>query len=82
MKLYLIITHEPLSTICENPENIKPTIILFIRSLNIDTFERNLDMLGLRLPPTKYSTVFLIASIFWALAFLYSFFGFLSVVLT
>ena len=35
-------------------------------------------MLGLRLPPTKYSTVFLIASIFGALAFLYSFFGFLS----
>jgi hypothetical protein len=35
-------------------------------------------MLGLRLTPTKYSTVFLIASIFGALAFLYSFFGFLS----
>ena len=35
-------------------------------------------MLGLRLPPTKYSTVFLIASIFGALAFLYSFFGLLS----
>jgi hypothetical protein len=48
------------------------------RSLNIDTFEQNLDMLGLRLPPTKYSTVFLIASIFGALAFLYSFWGLLS----
>ena len=33
LKLYLIITHDPLSTVtfCENPENIKPTIIPFMQ---------------------------------------------------
>ncbi len=33
LKLYLIITHDPLSTVtfCENPKNIKPTIILFMQ---------------------------------------------------
>ena len=54
-----------------------------IISLNIDTFDnnkRNLDMLGPTAPSkaSKYSTVFLIASIFGALAFLYSFLGLLS----
>ena len=33
LKLYLIITHDPLSavTFCENSENIKPTIIPFMQ---------------------------------------------------
>jgi hypothetical protein len=33
LKLYLIITHDPLSTVtfCEISENIKPTVILFMQ---------------------------------------------------
>ena len=58
-------------------QEVKKLII----SLNFETFEPNIDMLaGLRIASKspQLTTVFLIASIFGALAFLYSFFGLLS----
>jgi hypothetical protein len=59
-------------------QEVKKLII----SLNFETFEPNIDMLaGLRIASKspQLTTVFLIASIFGALAFLYSFFGLLSI---